>query len=87
MLLGQRTTGSKIFPETGERWHVIKKAEELGATTSYGINWVWASGFPSMEKAEEFIRYLDSHGVEHRGIYPDRSRAGFYDIRFRPEEE
>jgi hypothetical protein len=60
----------------------MQKAQELGATLRSGIAWVWALGF-TQEKGEEFIKWLDANGGEHRGIYPRNDGSGLVDIRFR----
>lgn len=49
---------------------VYEKAKELGATIQGGINWTWANGFTSPEKAREFIQWLESNGFEHQGYSP-----------------
>lgn len=61
-----------------------KRAEELGASISDGINWTWANGFPTREAAEQFIREFPE--METRGIYPDNDKLGnivSYSVRFR----
>jgi hypothetical protein len=58
----------------------IKKAEELGATISGGINWDWATGFPSPEVAKEFIAWLDANNYEHRGYYPADKDSGNHNL-------
>jgi len=57
------------------------KAEELGAVCRSGINWTWADGF-TRDKAEEFIRWLEANGYEHRGIYPEQG-CNLCRVRFR----
>lgn len=57
-----------------------KKAIELGATLSGGINWDWAEKF-SPENAEIFIKWLDDRGFDHRGIYSQDD--GTKSIRYR----
>jgi hypothetical protein len=54
-------------------------AKYPGVATIGGINWTWSSGFIRREDAEQFIKWLDTHGFEHRGIYGD----GPFDIRWR----
>jgi hypothetical protein len=62
-----------------------EKAKELGAVVAkqWLINWAWSYGFPSKEKAIEFVGWLDANGYEHRGIYDGRDHGGF-DVRWRP---
>ena len=59
------------------------KAAELGATivAERGINWTWSHGFPTREAANEFVKYLDSLGFEHRGVYPNED--GTCSVRWR----
>ena len=61
-----------------------ERAKALGAMIDDGINWTWANGFPTREKAEQFIR--DFPEMETRGIYPDNNPDGSirsYSVRFR----
>lgn len=64
------------------------KARSLGATEfESGINWMWASGFPTEDSAQTFTRYLDSIHYEHRGVYsPVPTNPNFsngYSVRYR----
>lgn len=59
-----------------------KKAKELGARVSPGINWTWARGF-CLSKAQEFKDWLDANNYENRGIYSNTSLNGTYDVRYR----
>jgi hypothetical protein len=48
----------------------VAKAKELGATEGrVGINWNWASGFPTNEAAEQFNEWCLKNGYETRGVY------------------
>lgn len=58
------------------------KAEELGATAiEGGINWTWAKGLEK-SKAEEFLKWLDANGYEHRGMYGTED-VNIFDVRYR----
>lgn len=53
------------------------KAKQLGATAiEGGINWVWASGFPTESKAREFVTWLNSQCIENRGVYGNGDVCG-----------
>ena len=47
-----------------------------------GINWIWAFGFTSKEKAEEFDKFCCNNGCETRGVYSG-DKIETYDVRFR----
>ena len=53
-------------------------ATMLGAKIEDGINWTWASHFPTRELAQEFINMFPE--METRGIYTDNPG---YAVRFR----
>ena len=62
---------------------VIAKAKELGATEFRdGTNWAWCCNFPTRLCAEDFTRWLDQEGYEHRGIYPP-DRGCLWSVRYR----
>lgn len=59
------------------------KAIELGAEKiDGGINWTWAISFPNRRIAEEFVRWLEENGYEHRGVYPDEDSTSC-SVRYR----
>lgn len=61
----------------------MDKAVELGATIREGgISWIWADGFPSLLKAQEFVDWLDANEFEHRGVY-EGNNTPLCDVRFR----
>lgn len=59
------------------------KAKELGALEPYDsrISWVWANNFPTVEKGEEFVKWLTENGFEHRGCY--KNGDGTSSVRYR----
>lgn len=67
-----------------------EKALALGAQAiEEGINWTWAVGFPTKQAAEDFVRFLESIGYEHRGVYGKPHGAAYrypedtFAVRFR----
>ena len=60
----------------------VDMATALGAKrTESLINWIWSYGFPSRENAEKFLKFIEEHGGDHRGIY--KGEANTFDIRWR----
>lgn len=62
----------------------IEIAKQLtpNITIQNGINWIWATGFDSKDKANEFNKYCENNGCETRGVYNNNIK-GLYDVRFR----
>lgn len=63
---------------------VTEKAVQLGCKFPHnvGINWTFAEGFPSEEKAMEFVEWLEANGYEHRGFYAG-TQGGLNSVRYR----
>lgn len=51
-------------------------ARTMGAKMIYhGINWSWAVGFSTLEKAQEFEIYARRNGYETRGVVEDKHKG------------
>lgn len=60
-----------------------KEGNKILNESNWGINWAWTREFDSFDGADEFVKWLDSKGFDHRGVYmPDKYHVG-YTIRWR----
>lgn len=51
-------------------------ARTMGAKLiDHGINWSWAVGFSTLEKAQEFEIYARRNGCETRGVVEDKHKG------------
>lgn len=58
------------------------KSIEPDIVIDNGINWIWAIGFSSKDKAEKFDSFCCNNGCETRGVY-FKSDSDSYAVRFR----
>jgi len=59
------------------------EATNIGATKiERDINWTWAY-FPTLKKAEAFIKVIDEANREHSGIYNPYNTGISWGVRFR----
>lgn len=66
------------MPEAAVYQAIRRRGGRLGL---FGINWEWAH-FPTKEAAQSFVKYLEAHGWDHRGVYPPNHLNPDWAVRF-----